>query len=427
MGAAPRTDGRSDVLRGSAAMLVSTAVTGLGGLVFWLLAARTSSAADVGTASALFQVVLLANFGTSLGLPIVIARLATGTGERSKAIFGLAVVLRAAASVLSISFFLMVALGDDVAEPLRSLPAGLGVTMYLWLAVGAALAVIVEVRLVALRAWGWVIIRASAAALLRLPLVLVSPFADEALWLTLVAAGAPALTGWIGAAVLTKGPELNLRFSEVDARIRRYAVSNWLGLVATLGPAFAIPVIVAFQVPSEEHASFSIAWSIALMVFQVPHLTGSVLLAEGSRLGSERRPLLESLASSLGATGLATAVTIVGADLVPRLYGDDFADAADILPLVTGATIGWAVVSTMLSLCRMRDDNLSVVIISTIYAVLTLAITGIGAASDGTVGAAAGWLIANSAAALASIPLALRSKAPADDIGLAEPTLAVDA
>ena len=56
----------AQVTRGSLALTASIALNALGGLVFWLLAARLVTVDAVGEASALFQSLLFVNFAACL-------------------------------------------------------------------------------------------------------------------------------------------------------------------------------------------------------------------------------------------------------------------------------------------------------------------------------------------------------------------------
>ena len=265
----------------------------------------------------------------------------------------------------------------------------------------------------AMRAWTWVIVRSSAAAVVRLPLVVLTPLDDRALWLVLLAVGSPALTGWIGGAALLRHPPRRVSRHAVDARTFRFAVTNWLGLVATIGPAFAIPVLVATQLENEIHASFSIAWSIALLVFQVPHLTASVFISESSRPGTHERNTMIALSTGLGVTCAATAVAFMGADVIPHLYGADFEEAAEVLPVMMAATIGWAVTCTNLAVCRVREDNARTVVIGALFGILTMALATAGVIVGDAKGAGTGWLVANVAVAAVSTFIVVGSTSPA--------------
>ena len=53
-----------------------------------------------------------------------------------------------------------------------------------------------------LRRWGWLPARVALVGLVRIPLLFARPIADDPLWLLLLVAGVPALSGFVGAAVL---------------------------------------------------------------------------------------------------------------------------------------------------------------------------------------------------------------------------------
>ena len=85
----------------------------------------------------------------------------------------------------------------------------------------------------------------------------------------------------------------------------RFATVNWVGLVATQGPIFAIPLLVAFSVDSADNAPFYVAWSFGAMAFLLPQTIGQVTLSEANYDGQVSNKLIHGLKLALLLTCIA--------------------------------------------------------------------------------------------------------------------------
>lgn len=375
----PSRDGPGQVTRGSVALASSIVLNALGGLAFWFAAARLVSIDEVGRSSALFQSLLFVNFVANLGLPVLVGHAASGRSQRAAMISNAATAVRTLAAVIGGLVFLAIAWTSDLLAPLVGERPVLGALAFVVLSVGAGLAVLFEVRLIALREWGLVVARAGAVAVSRLPVLFVVAAADDtdaALLVFLLAAVPVAASGylgvfWLRATVDRPHPDAP-RWPEDHRELRRYSLVNWFGLLSTQGPIFAVPVIVAFSVPSAENASFYVAWSFGAIVFLLPQMVGQVVLSEASVSTTWINDLFEGLRIALALTMVAALVAQFGGGLVSDMYGPDYGPVADQLPLVVAAGIGWSYTSLGLAAARVRERHLEVILISTVFVVSTL-------------------------------------------------------
>lgn len=419
-----RSDDRLGALvPGSIALGLAVGLQALGGLAFWLLAARQHATDSIGEASALFQSLLFLNYVAGLGLPVALARFG-GLGPTSSVLMAWATRLRIAAAVVSAGLFLILTVTTDIADPLWGDGIPAGVVMYVVLAVGMALAVLVEVRLVTLRRWGWLLVRAGVPAVARLPLLLlvahrVDDLSGAALFL--LAAGPMALSGFVGVVVLRLTDD---RVAKVDERLDpstraaflRCAGVNWLGTVATEGPIFAVPLIVALAVDSAENAAFYVAWSFGALVFVLPQMVAQVTLSEASREGPVDPKLLGGLRLALGVTMVAAVVAQLGSGRLASAYGSGYDLVADDLPLLVAASICWCYTAIGLVSARLAGRDHDVAMISLIFLTATVVPTVLLVGANGASAATWSWLCGNALAAVASLLVHLRRRgAPTPD------------
>ncbi len=418
-GSSHKVEVPEQLARGSFAILLSVMVNAVGSLVFWIVVARVASPEVVGVSSAMFQTLLFANFVGSVGLPVTIARYATDSSAESTAVANWAVAFRALTALVGALVVLLVARTTGPIEQLDAWGPNAGRLVYAIGAIGTALSVVVEARLVTLRLWGWVIGRAAGAALGRLPLLLIAILDDadtySGLLLFSIAVGPIAASGFIGALALRlttdRQKSLVPRLTRHRREIQRFSIVNWFGLLATQGPLFGIPVIVAFATTERQYAPFFIAWSFGAMAFLVPHTISQVALSELGKTELESgRTSPDSFGSFRSTDGalldrlnkglrLALILTCVGAvaawalaDTVAAIYGSGYSRLTTHLPLLAGAAIAWAYTAMGLTAARAVDRHRLVVLLSTIFVVATVGPTLVFVGEYGPEAASWAWL-----------------------------------
>ncbi len=408
-----RLSGHGHQLRGSFWVTAAVGVNAVGGFAFWLVAARLYDQDDVGQATALFTTVLFVNYAASLGLPVAVARYASGTSPDANRLFNGALAVTAAGSALAAVVVLLV-LPSTVTAPLRGGGGLAGIAFFFLAVVGVAFAVLVEVRLMALRRWYVIVVRAVLVAVIRIPLLAWSPLPD-ALWLFVLVAGVPALSGFVVVALIGPGTTgwSPRPFPETTRRAVHFAGVNYIGLLALQAPQFALPFIVLVNVSATTMASFYIAFSIATLVFLVPHTLGQVLLVEGGRGTRHPRSQVKlTLVLGVGAMTLAALATVTGVDLVVAVYGQDYQAAADALPWFVVAGVPWAVTCSLLARVRIYEYREHTLYITGALALATLVPAVLLVPDHGVAGAAAAWIAGNVVAAAVALVVTIRDRVP---------------
>lgn len=434
--------GHRHLLTGSAMLVVGAAIQAASGAVFWLIAARLDVEADVGAAAKLSQSVLFVTYLAGLGLPVALARYAADRDEESDATFTWAVAITSAvASLIAVVYAVVLhAAGDD--SPIEVLtdwhPIG-GPVLFMVTVAGAALSMIADVRCMTARRWNVVMLRITAVGLVRFPLLfLFREHEHRALWL-FVFSSVPVAVSGVAAALASPrlaGGRLRLRPKPVRARAAaRYSAVNYLSTLAYQAPYFALPVIVLASVTEESYASFNVAWGIVAVAFYIPTALGQALLAEGGRDGAHLRSQVRlALLLALGLMAAGAVAVFLGRDVVTAVYGDDYADAARVVPVMVAAGVPWAVTSLLLSEVRILHRHVATVAMTLSLTLAIIVPALLLVPDDGIDGASAAWFIGNVVAAgvaLGASALSHRRMAAEpgadDDPALDEPGTAADA
>jgi O-antigen/teichoic acid export membrane protein len=401
-----RASGHRHLLTGSAALVLTAGAQALSGALFWLIAARVDTQTDVGHATALLTSVLFVAFVGGLGQPVAAARYAAGRSRDDHVLFAWGAIATAVASA-AFALVYLVAVSPAAVDELRDWHGALGPVTFVVLAAGTALSLLLDVRLMTQRRWGLVLARAVVVGAVRFPLLAIPVDTDRAVWLLVVAALPTAVSGYLGTALLplVTGDRHHLGPIPASARAMvRYSVVNWGSTLTYQAPTFAMPVIVLVNVHPDLNASFYVAWGVAAMACYVPMAIGQALLAEGGRDGAHLRGQVRlAIVVAGGLMVVGTALAALGRDLVVTLYGDDYRDAASILPMLVAASIPWAVTSVYLTEARVRHRSAATVAITVALTVAILGPALVLVPDDGIDGAAASFLLGNVVAAVVAL------------------------
>jgi O-antigen/teichoic acid export membrane protein len=401
-----RASGHRHLLTGSAALVLTAGVQAISGALFWLIAARVDTQSDVGHATALLTSVLFVAFLGGLGQPVAAARYAAGRSRDDHVLYAWGALATAGASaVFAVGYLALVS--PRAIDELSDWHGSLGPALFVFLCVGTALSLLLDVRLMTQRRWGLVLARALIVGAVRFPLLALSVDSDRAVWLLVVAAIPTALSGFVGMGLLPRVTGGRHRLGPRPATTRamvRYSLVNWASTLTYQAPTFAIPVIVLVNVDADLNASFYVAWGMAALACYVPMAIGQALLAEGGRDGAQLRSqvrLAIVVAGGLMAVGTVIATACRG--LIVTLYGADYQQAADVLPTLVAASVPWAITSVYLTEARVRHRSGATVAITL---VLTIAILGpalVLVPDQGIDGAATAFLGGNIVAALVAL------------------------
>lgn len=425
-----RASGHRHLLTGSAALVLTAGVQALSGALFWLIAARVDTQTNVGHATALLTSVMFVAFVGGLGQPVAAARYAAGRERDDHVLFAWGALAMSLASALVAALYLLL-ISPRAVDELSSWHGLAGPALFVFLCVGASLSLLLDVRLMTQRRWGLVLARAAIVGAIRFPLLALSVDGDRAIWLLMVAALPTAISGYAGMALLPRITGMGHRLGPRPAATRamvRFSLVNWASTLAYQAPTFAMPVIVLVNVQAERNASFYVAWGMSAVAAYIPMAIGQALLAEGGRDGARLRSQVQlAILVAGGLMVLGTVVATLGRSLVISLYGEEYRQASEILPLLVAASIPWAITSVYLTEARVRHRHGATVAITLVLTVAILGPALVLVPDRGLDGAAIAFLGGNVVAALVAIAAHITGRVPDDAIVDAPPTADMEA
>ena len=349
---------RDALVRNSVLLLASTVVVAAGGFVFWQIAARLFTPADVGRTSALITAsALIANLAL-LGMQNSVIRFLHDWADRATTMNS-AVTVVTIASVAGAAVF--VAGVDWFAPELAMLHRPGNAVLFVVFTASLALTLLNDNVFIALQRSGHVAGRNTATVVLRLGL----PFACVgmgAFGLFTAYQSAATLALVIYLVVLQRELGLRTRLRLDTARIAmmwRYSAGNYVATVLLLLPPLVMPNLVTHSLGPEQAAYYYIASLVAGVLTFVPQATARSLFAQASvdpagLHGSLRRVVL----LTAGAQAPALLAIIAAGPFVLGLFGPAYAQAYPLLVVLSVgaalASVGFVGNTLMLITGRLR-------------------------------------------------------------------------
>ncbi|HEU5253634.1 MAG TPA: polysaccharide biosynthesis C-terminal domain-containing protein [Solirubrobacterales bacterium] len=390
------------LFRNSVYIMGTTAVTSLLGFGFWLVAARTLSATEVGRSAALISAMLFVSVFTNLGLgQVLVSRLASRAEGREWSITvttGLA--LTAVASLVggAIAAVLLPTL-------IPALKGGLSPATFLLLPLGvtgAACSLVIDYACIAERHAKLAFVRNSAAALLRIgliPLESVVPV-EGTTWILGIWAASFLLIDFV--AIFRELPALGHDFRPTLAGWRR-ELGEIKGLIAghqsiNLGAqasSYLLPVLVSARLGPEQNAYFYTTFMVASALFFIAPAIGNALFAEGAhepeKLGRDVRRAARQVLMLAGPPAL---VLLAAGPLILGFFGPEYADEGSTLLLIlVGAAFFDSVLQLSLAVLRVRHELREAAIATWATLVVAIAATWFLLPPLGLEGAGLGWAL----------------------------------
>jgi O-antigen/teichoic acid export membrane protein len=412
-----------------ALVLAKVAAMGLG-FLFWVAAARTFGAAEVGVAAAIVAAMMLCTQLALLGIgSSFIAEFAT----HKRAVWplldaALAVVVPAALLAAGAFLVLSATLLDHVDVVAKSF---LFAVLFVAATVLGTVGVLLDQVSTALRRGDQNVVRGLAfgATCVVLLLVLVQTGTPR----TVLAAFAP----WAAAGVVMCGAgALQLRrvLSAREAppvldrtltrRLLHVGIPNHVLTLAERTPGLVLPLIVTQVLTPRANAAWYAAWMMAWVVYIVPIQVGMTIFAEvAADPGSLRSALRRGVMTTLALGGAVAAIILVAAHPLLSVLGAGYADegAAPLRILVLGIvpmTFTFAYFAACRGLRRVREAMMSAWVAAICVVVVAVAAGGVG----GLTAIAVGWLAVQAALGVWSAArLVQLARSPAPHAARSEP------
>jgi len=376
-------------------ILLANAASALFGFLFWMLAARFYSTADVGLASAVLAAAGLVGALTANGLRIGVLRLLPEEKDKEAA-GNTALTIGAALALVGGGAFLG-GLPWWSPELRFLLDSPVAIISFLALSMLLGLLTLQGGVLLGARAPKAFAVQQTLSTLLRLPLAggLVSAGVLGMIhsW-TIASCLAFAAGSWMMARSLPGyRPRLQV-VREVVKRAGRFSAANYLADVISILPTYVLPLMVVGVLSAESNAYYRIAFAMATLLFGVSYATSSALLVEGSFEPEKRRVMVRQTAFvvlGIMATGIVFFV-LAGRPLL-SLFGSAYAENGfQLLLYLALAGIPLTINELYIQVKRLELKTMPMVVFYCCTTGITIIASALLMNTFGLLGVAFGWI-----------------------------------
>jgi O-antigen/teichoic acid export membrane protein len=391
--------------RDGLALVLSSGLTSVLGLVFWVLAARLYDAATVGVNSTVLSAMTLLGTAAQLNLGNALLRFVPVAGGRTRSlVFGCYAVAVAAAAAAGAVF----ALGSAWWAPELHAAFG-GSELFAFFAICTPICtmfVMQDYVLPAIKRATVVPLENLLFSILKIVFLggaaVLGMWSGIALsWLAATAVTVLLITLWLARALprATPGEPAPYTLGDVACFVR----ADYAGTVFLLAAVFGLPLVVFARLGAEAAAVYGVVWQIAYAFYLVVNGMGQSMVAhvaaDPQRLDAARRGMMTKALALLVPAVLVTAVV---AHPLLSLFGSVYADdGALLLVLLALSAIPNAITWSAVWVARVRRDGR--VLFGVPAAVTTAVIAGSWFLMPvmGVLGTGVAWLGAQSLAAAA--------------------------
>jgi O-antigen/teichoic acid export membrane protein len=392
--------------RAGLTLVMSAAMSGAIGLVFWVLAARLFDPATLGVGSAVLSAVTLLASASHLNLGNAMLRFVPVADRRGAVVAGCFAAGAGCGAVVGLGF----GIGANIWAP--DLVAEFGHAVLITLSVVSVpiwtVFVLQEAALTAVKRTGVVLVANVAIAVLKVGLLAVGA------WLGLTGAipigtivatliVVLAITGWLGRTLRRQASPVVQPVQTVTARdFVGFVGVDYAGNMCWQAVILGLPLAVVALAGPEAAAGYGVAWLITSALYVVANCMGMAMVAqvagrdsvavERARRGMERLTMILVLPGAV--------VAAVASHVILRMFGSRYAETgAVMLALLVLSAIPNVVTNAALWEARVRRHRaMQFGLPATLSAAVAVA-TLVLAPAVGVVGAGWAWLSAQSLAA----------------------------
>ncbi len=405
------------------ALVLSSGATSVLGVGYWIAAARLYSAEAVGLGSAtLAAMFFLANV-SQFNLVHALNRFVPSAGRSTARLILSAYAVSITMAVCGSVVFLW---GLDLWTPsLSTLKSPSAALWFVFATVSWCLFVLQDGVLIGLRQSKWVPLENVfySAAKIGLLVLLVGVFPQQGvfvswtlpLWVLIIPMNALIFFRLIPAHVrsstqnigsinprdtnLESAEERLPRSNPVTPRgIIRFVAGDYLSSLVWIGTVDLLPLIILERVGAASSAYFYLAWTIADTLYLVSLNMGMSLVTEGSRDETKLSAYsVQTLRQTLGLMVPVVALIVLLAPYLLQLYGDAYAaESVTLLRLLSLSALPFVVVSTYISVARVKRDIAAIFWVNSGLCLLVLGFSSALLGRYGVTGVGWAWLLAQS-------------------------------
>jgi O-antigen/teichoic acid export membrane protein len=379
--------------RNSLALMLNSAIGAFFGLLFWIVAARTMPAKEIGLATAAISAAALIVGLSKLGLDAGLVRYLPESKNKNGLYSTIVMVTLGLALVLTAVFMLGINIFSPALSFIRDgwfLPV-----FFAYIAVNSIYSV---------QNLAFISIRRADLSLIqnlllgaRIPILLL--IAGMGVFGVFSALGiAFFMTFIFGAFVLRKyGLSFSKGFDINSIRnTLKFSVGNYSAGIFMIAPVMIIPIMILNTIGAEEGAYFYVAYSVSELLFMIPTEVSTSLFVEGSHNFPLKENVLKSVKLILMILIPALIMIFLFGDKILLLFSKEYSEQSfELLQLLAISSVFFAVTSIFISIKKIQKDIRMINYVNFALSVMIIGFGYVALLKYGLLGLGYAWVGAN--------------------------------
>jgi O-antigen/teichoic acid export membrane protein len=171
-----------------------------------------------------------------------------------------------------------------------------------------------------------------------------------------------------------------------------FSAGNYLSGLLTAAPALIIPIMVLKVLGAEETAGYYIAYSIAVLLFEIPSAVSTSLFVEGSHGEMLRKNTLKALLIIVLLLIPAVIILCLFGGSILGIFGKSYVEGLDLLRIMVLSSFFVAVVNVYFSIKNVQKDMKGRVFLSALLFFLLIGLSYVFMPVFGIVGVGYAWM-----------------------------------
>jgi len=374
-----------------------TMVGALAGFVFWTLAARSYSQAEVGIASAVISVIQLLSGIAGLGLGMGLMRFLANAYDAERLLNTAFTLVLIASLLVGGLYFAGIQRWSPGLSFMRVKPyLALGFIGFL---MATSLGTLTKIACIGFRKARYAFLQAVAMNGMRVVLILLLVQFGATGIITALATGVVVADG-LGLLVYlpraANGFRVSLRWStQAIAELVPFSGGNYLSDIFLRAPILIAPLLVLEVIGPESTAHIYVAWMIGSILSSPGTALADSAFAEGAHTPEDlSRIFSKSMKLAVGVTFPLALIVAIASPWILKIFGNSYSSASSFLLSVLALAVPFAVANSVyFSVLRIRKRVVELVILSALVAGISIGVAILGLKQIGLVSTGIGWLL----------------------------------
>ncbi|MFC2017871.1 lipopolysaccharide biosynthesis protein [Chloroflexota bacterium] len=395
--------------RNASYLMANSGVTAILGVVFWIVAARFYSDADVGLGAALISAGMLLSFIGTLGLGFGIIRFLPESNDKSRLLNSSFTITIITSIVVALIFLAGLPLWSPKLMFVRENPAYFAA--FIGFIVAGALNIILPQVFIGFRRSGFALSRGMIFSIVKLVLVglfagLLKKFGIFTSWgLAVMVSSIVCLFLFLPRVLPGFQPFLN-KPNKLNKEMAHFSIANFFGQTLQDAPIWILPLMVLNLEGTETNAHFYIVWMIANLPVAISTMISLSLFAEGSSIDEHFGVnLIRSLKLTMYVLIPSAVIMFLVGDKLLLIFGKEYSEmGTHLLWLLAISAFPTSINFIYLGVARVEKKLKTIIIVTGILAFGILISSYLSILWIGILGVGVSWLITQFVVALVTAP-----------------------